>query len=76
MLVAPEENHAAVVVKQADAGVVISSDCGTDIVSAAKILMESDELRRRYAANARAYAERSFNIVSIADRFLEVFSKS
>jgi glycosyltransferase involved in cell wall biosynthesis len=76
MLAAPRENHAAVVVEQANAGVVISPDSTNDFVSAARSLMENAELRTRYAASARAYAERSFNIVSIADRFLDVFSRN
>ena len=36
--------------------------------------MENAELRSRYSANARAYAERSFNIARIADHFLEAFA--
>ncbi len=75
MLAAPHDNHAAVVVERAQAGVVVSPDSATDFVSAAKNLMENAELRARYAANARDYAERSFNIANIADRFLEVFSR-
>lgn len=76
LLAAPRENHAAEVVERADAGVVISPDCEGDIVNAARSLMENAELRAQYAANGRAYAERSFDIGRIADMFLEVFSKS
>jgi colanic acid biosynthesis glycosyl transferase WcaI len=76
MLAAPRENHAAVVVEQANAGVVISPDNTNNFVDAARSLMENAEMRTRCAANARAYAERSFNIASIADRFLDVFSRS
>jgi len=75
LLAAPRENHATVVVEQADAGIVISPDSANDFVDAARRLMESSELRARYAANARAFAEHSFNIVSIADLFIDVFSK-
>lgn len=75
MLAAPRENHAAAVVDRADAGMVISPDSASDFVSGAKILMENVELRCRYAANARVYAESSFDIAIIADRFLEVFSE-
>jgi len=76
ILAAPRENHAAAVIEQADAGVVISPDSASDFVNAARSLMENRELHARYAANARAYAERSFNIESIAERFLAVFFKS
>jgi hypothetical protein len=37
--------------------------------------MENDAERARYAENARAYAERSFAIAGIADRFLDMFLK-
>jgi glycosyltransferase involved in cell wall biosynthesis len=76
MLAAPRENHAAVVIELAGAGIVISPDRPSEIVDTAKMLMESTELRARYGANARAYAERSFNIAHIADRFLDVISRA
>jgi glycosyltransferase involved in cell wall biosynthesis len=76
LLAAPPQNHAATVIERAEAGLVVSPDSAEDFVSAAKLLMENAELRARYAANARAYAERSFPIEGIADRFLEVFSKT
>lgn len=75
IVAAPRENHAVAVVEKAGAGLVISPDRPDELVNAAKSLMEDAELRARYASNARAYANRSFNIASIADRFLESFSK-
>jgi len=73
MLAAPRDNHAATVVERENAGVVISPESGEDIVRAATSLMDRAEVRNEYAANARAYAEESFDIVPIADRFLDVF---
>ena len=67
MLAAPRENHSAVVVEKADAGIVISPDNASDFVDAASILMENAELRARCAKNARQYAERSFDIGRIAE---------
>jgi colanic acid biosynthesis glycosyl transferase WcaI len=75
ILAAPRDNHAASVVEQSEAGMVISPDRSEELLNAAKSLMENAELRARYASNARAYANRSFNIASIVDRFLESFSK-
>jgi len=75
ILAAPRENHAASVVERSGAGMVISSDRPEELLSAAKSLIENAELRARYASNARGYANRSFNIVGIADRFLDSFSK-
>lgn len=76
LLASPPENHAAAVVAQAESGQVISSDNAGNFVNTARSLMENDELRARYAANARAYAERSFDIVRIADRFLDVIAST
>jgi glycosyltransferase involved in cell wall biosynthesis len=76
LLASPPQNHAAAVVAQADAGKVISSDDAGIFVNTARSLMENDELRTQYAANARAYAERSFDIVRIADRFLDVIAST
>ncbi|MGH9607934.1 MAG: glycosyltransferase family 4 protein [Terracidiphilus sp.] len=76
LLAAPKENHAAIVVERANAGIVVSPDRAKEFVEAAKSLMENAELRAMYAANGRAYAERMFDIGGIADRFLEMFLKS
>lgn len=76
LLATPKQNHVAAVVEQAEAGLVISPDSTEEIVSAAKTLMENSGRRARYAANARAYAERSFDITGIADSFLDVFLRS
>ncbi len=69
IVAAPRENHAAAVVEQAGAGMVISPDRPDQLVNAAKVLIENSELRTRYARNARVYAIRSFDIVNIGDRF-------
>ena len=76
ILAAPRENHSVAVVEKADAGIVVSPDNCQDILAAARTLMEGDKLRARYAANARSYAEHSFNISSIADRFLDVIGRA
>lgn len=75
IVAAPRENHAVAVVEKAGAGVVTSPDSTEEIVNAAKNLIENVGLRARYAGNARAYAEQAFDIVSIADRFLDSFSR-
>jgi colanic acid biosynthesis glycosyl transferase WcaI len=73
---APKENHAATIVNRARVGIVVSPDSSTDMICAAQLLIDNGELRSRYGTNARAYAERSFDIVPIADRFLEVFARA
>jgi colanic acid biosynthesis glycosyl transferase WcaI len=73
---APRENHAATIVERAKVGVVVSPDNAIDIVGAAQFLMQDADLRSRYGTNARAYAERSFDIVPIANQFLNVFARA
>jgi glycosyltransferase involved in cell wall biosynthesis len=76
LLAAPSENHAAAVVKQAQAGRVVAPEDAEAFVRAARSLMDDDEVRGHCAENARAYAERNFDIAGIADRFEEVFTRS
>jgi colanic acid biosynthesis glycosyl transferase WcaI len=76
LLAAPRENHVVAVVERAQAGSVISPDNTDSFVKAATTLMESQDLRTRYASNARAYAERSFAIEGIAEQFLELIAAS
>jgi colanic acid biosynthesis glycosyl transferase WcaI len=73
IIAAPETNEAARVVARADAGVVISPDLPEQLLAAADKLMNEPQLRARFAQNARAYAERTFAIESVADKFLAVF---
>jgi colanic acid biosynthesis glycosyl transferase WcaI len=76
MLAAPEGNHAATVVRRASAGIVISPDNAGEFVSAATQLMADADWRASCARHARSYAEQSFNISRIADRFLDVFEQT
>jgi len=72
LVAAPRENHVVEVLERADAGLTVSPDSVGDFVSAAEKLMNDHALRELFAANARAYAERSFDIARTADRFLEI----
>jgi glycosyltransferase involved in cell wall biosynthesis len=75
ILAAPRDNHAASVVEQSEAGMVISPDRSEELLDAAKSMIENAELRAGYASHARTYANRAFNIANIADRFLDSFSQ-
>lgn len=76
LMAAPEENQAAQVVRSANAGWVVSPDSPEDFVSAAGKLISSHDQRIWFGKQARAYAESRFDIVSIADRFLNLLEKS
>jgi colanic acid biosynthesis glycosyl transferase WcaI len=71
---ASKANEAAKIVERANAGVVVSPDSPNDIVRAAKQLVESRSECSEYGRNARAFAERTFTIESITDRFLAIFA--
>lgn len=74
LIAAPAANEAARVVKRAGAGLVVSPDNPTEIVAAAESLLADRAACIRYGSDARAYAERTFAIESIADKFVAVLA--
>ncbi len=73
MIAAPEGNEAARVVKRAKAGIVVSPDGEEHTIEAAMRLMANPALCAELGKNARRYAEETFAIGAIAERFLRVF---
>ena len=73
LVVAPQNNLAAQTVKRAGAGEVVFDNGEQSLFAAAQRLLDDPGARARYAANARAYAERTFDIHRITPQFLEVF---
>jgi glycosyltransferase involved in cell wall biosynthesis len=69
LLAVPKENLAARIVKQNRAGIVAEPDDFEGFLQGARILISSPDLRQEMGENARKYAEKSFDINSIADRF-------
>jgi colanic acid biosynthesis glycosyl transferase WcaI len=69
---APECNLAARIVQRAVAGETVPPD-PQPLLEAAERMLQCESLRQRYAANARSYAERTFQIEEVTQRFLEVF---
>lgn len=72
LVAAPATNEAARVVERAQAGLVVSPDRVRGITDAADWLLMNRSLCAEYGSNARAYAERTFSIQTIAQRFLAV----
>ena len=70
---APECNLAARIVQRASAGESVTPDRPRGLIEAAERMLQSESLRHGYAANARRYAENTFQIEEITQRFLEVF---
>jgi colanic acid biosynthesis glycosyl transferase WcaI len=72
IVAAPAANEAARVVEEAQAGLIVSPDDSSGIVSAAERFLRDRTFLAQCATNARRYAEQHFSIDTITDRFLEV----
>lgn len=72
----PAENLGAQTIQRADAGVIVAPGDGEGLLGAAATLLDDDALRRHHGASARAYAERAFDIDSIAVRFESVLESA
>jgi glycosyltransferase involved in cell wall biosynthesis len=73
LLSAPEQNLAAQIVREADAGIVVGAGDTAGFINAAKKLRSDLILRQNCADRARSYAEAHFAIPEVAQRFVEVF---
>ncbi|MCC6607185.1 MAG: glycosyltransferase family 4 protein [Anaerolineae bacterium] len=74
LLAIPPENLSAKIVSKSEAGLVVSPLEMEAFLAAANRLFEDAPLRKRLAANARTYAEKTFDIQSICDRFEAIIS--
>ena len=74
MVLVPEENAAARITRESEAGVVVSCDRFDEALEAMKKLRDDHAERKRLGTNARRYAEENFRISEKADRFEEIFS--
>ena len=69
LLAAPNENLAARTVEHACAGLVIDPKDVHGFIAAARRLLKDPALRENLASNGRRYAEATFDIRAIAERF-------
>jgi len=76
LLAAPKENLAARTVEKAGAGIVVEPSDEAGFLNAARRLRDSPQLRATLGANGRAYAERTFDIKWITDRFERVLLRA
>ncbi|OZC04623.1 glycosyltransferase family 4 protein [Rubricoccus marinus] len=74
LLAVPPENLAAQIVRREEAGVVVPPTAPSAFGIEGQRLLADEELRGAMAARARAYAERTFDIEAIADRFEVILS--
>jgi glycosyltransferase involved in cell wall biosynthesis len=71
----PLENLAARLIMDNDAGFVLPPGEEGSLVERAKALAGDPDLRERQGENGRAYAKKAFDVVSIADRFEQIFGE-
>jgi len=71
----PRENRASQVINESCGGIAIDSHCHDDFIDAVVRLVESPEERAILGRNARAYAEREFDIARIAEVFERIITK-
>jgi colanic acid biosynthesis glycosyl transferase WcaI len=74
IVAAPDTNEAARIVERAKAGIVITPDNPGEMLEAAQLLLKNRSLCVEYGRNGRAFAERTFAIDTITDRFLSVLA--
>lgn len=72
----PSNNLAARLISREQAGVVVPPNDADRFVAGARSLLEDTALREQMGRNGRAYAERSFDIGTLADRFEQVLGKA
>jgi len=76
LLSVPKENLAARIVEQNELGIVVDPDDNAQFVASALRLLDDEKARAQYAYAARRYAEETFDIERIADRFEEVIASA
>ena len=68
----PQANLAARVIERAHAGITVEPGDSDAFIAAVDGLLADPERRQKLGANARAYAEKTFDIEAIARRFLAI----
>jgi len=74
LLAVPPDNHVARIVQRNRTGIIVSPDDKKEFLKAAQKLLQDAELRTFYGENARQYAENTFDIEKIADKFEEIIT--
>jgi glycosyltransferase involved in cell wall biosynthesis len=72
----PTANLAARLLREAGAGMVVDPLDGDAFLNAARRLVDDSSARAGHGAAARAYAEQTFDIDAIADRFATVLQRA
>jgi glycosyltransferase involved in cell wall biosynthesis len=76
LLAAPAENLAARNVERAAAGLVVAPSDGAAFLAALRRLVDDPLLRCTMGESGRAFAEATFDIARVAERFEDIFAKA
>lgn len=68
----PAENLAARIVAESGAGLLVAPDDAAGFIAGAELLLADPGLGNELGAAARAYAERTFDIAAVGERFEEI----
>jgi colanic acid biosynthesis glycosyl transferase WcaI len=72
----PSSNLGARTIQRAEAGIVVAPGDDGALLEAAELLRTDDQLRTSMGVNARSYAQATFDIDPITDRFLGVLART
>jgi putative colanic acid biosynthesis glycosyltransferase WcaI len=72
LLAGPKENLSASIIERSGAGFVVDPNDHSACVNAARSLISDANLRAKFGSSARSYAEQTFDIERIADKFESV----
>ena len=75
LLAVPEVNLAARSIREEEAGLTVGPADEAGFWNAAEVLYKDRELCEKMAGKARAYAEETFDVVRIGDRFEEILGQ-
>ena len=75
LLSVPRENLAARLVEELETGIVVPPNENERFLSSVKRLIGDEALRQKYGKNARRYAESTFDIEKITDKFEKIFKE-
>ena len=75
LLSVPKENLSARLVEELETGIVVPPNENDRFLNAVKRLIGDGGLRQKYGKNARRYAESTFDIEKITDKFEKIFKE-
>jgi glycosyltransferase involved in cell wall biosynthesis len=73
LLASPEGNLSNSLIQRSGGGIAVPSTDPRGYIESARLLRHDPDLRERYAVAGHAYAQRTFEITSIAKRFTDLF---